>query len=84
MHDLVHGLPSSLPSAAEVHQLAEEALKQQAARVPRGCLLRRVSMTPGDSFAAALERAGYRGDRLSVWALQVISVFSSFRVPKGV
>ncbi len=57
----------------EVHQQAELALKAQGARVPRGCLLRRVpaDLQSGDSFAAALERAGFRGDRLSFWVLQV-------------
>ena len=69
--------PSLRPNpAAEAHELAEAALKGRGARVPRGCLLRRV---PADlrtgrvdaSFAPALERAGFRGDRLSVWGLQV-------------
>lgn len=58
---------------AEVHAAAEAALKPAGARVPRGCLLRRVSaeLHEGELFAEALERAGFRGDRLSVWALQV-------------
>ena len=47
-------------------------MKELKARVPRGCLLRRVTadLTGGQGFATALEKAGYRGDRLSVWALQ--------------
>ena len=57
----------------EVHERAEALLADVPARVPRGCLLRRVdcSFTEGSSFAAALQRAGYRPDRLSVWGLQV-------------
>ena len=63
-------------ASAEAHRIAEAALKEQQARVPRGCLLRRVPAElqaddSGGSFAAALERAGFRGDRLSVWVLQV-------------
>lgn len=59
------------PAAA--HAAAESALKAAGARVPRGCLLRRVpaELQAGQGFAAALERGGFRGDRLSVWALQV-------------
>ncbi|KAI3433309.1 hypothetical protein D9Q98_003127 [Chlorella vulgaris] len=63
---------------AEAHQQAKEAFKAQGARVPRGCLLCRVpaQLLPDDgtaSFAAALERSGFRGDRLSVWVMQGIS-----------
>lgn len=59
------------PAAA--HAAAQAALKAQQARVPRGCLLRRVpaELGAGGGFAAALEQAGFRGDRLSVWVLQV-------------
>ncbi len=59
------------PAAA--HAAADAALKAAGARVPRGCLLRRVpaELADGSSFAGALETAGFRGDRLSVWALQV-------------
>lgn len=62
------------PAAAEVHEYAEAALDGEGARVPRGCLLRRVpaGVGPGGAgFADALERAGFRADRLSVWALEV-------------
>lgn len=57
----------------EVHERAEALLSGVSlARVPRGCLLRRVDCNFADnsSFAAALHRAGYRSDRLSVWGLQ--------------
>lgn len=56
----------------EVHERVEAVLSEAQARVPRGCLLRRVaaSLQPGASFAEALAAAGFRGDRLSVWALQ--------------
>ncbi|KAL4431269.1 hypothetical protein ABPG75_006525 [Micractinium tetrahymenae] len=72
------------PAAA--HAVAEAAFKAQGAHVPRGCLLRRVpaelvelegaagaagaadGLSAG--LAAALERAGFRGDRLSAWVLQ--------------
>lgn len=59
------------PAAA--HAAADAALKAAGARVPRGCLLRRVpaELADGAGFAGALETAGFRGDRLSVWALQV-------------
>lgn len=69
------------PAAA--HAAAEAAFKAQGARVPRGCLLRRVPAElaeleleggAGAGLAAALERAGYRGDRLSAWVLQVRAV----------
>ncbi len=57
----------------EVHELAEAVLSQAEARVPRGCLLRRVNadLQHGGSIINELERAGFRADRLSVWALQV-------------
>lgn len=59
------------PAAA--HAVADAAYKAAGARVPRGCLLRRVpaELADGASFAGALEKAGFRGDRLSVWAIQV-------------
>ncbi|KAI7840719.1 hypothetical protein COHA_005535 [Chlorella ohadii] len=61
------------PAAA--HAAADAALKAAGARVPRGCLLRRVpaELADGSSFAGALETAGFRGDRLSVWALQGVA-----------
>lgn len=48
-------------------------VKQAGGVVPRGCLLRRVSvdLQGGASIITELERAGFRGDRLSVWAVQV-------------
>lgn len=68
------------PTAA--HAAAEAAFKAQGARVPRGCLLRRVTAElaelegaegeAGGGLAVALERAGFRGDRLSAWVLQVL------------
>jgi O-methyltransferase involved in polyketide biosynthesis len=71
---------------AEAHQQAKEAFKAQGARVPRGCLLCRVpaQLLPDDgtaSFAAALERAGFRGDRLSVWIMQVGSAVLCSALP---
>ncbi|PRW58609.1 S-adenosyl-L-methionine-dependent methyltransferases superfamily [Chlorella sorokiniana] len=61
------------PTAA--HAAADAAFKAAGARVPRGCLLRRVpaELADGASFAGALETAGFRGDRLSVWALQGVA-----------
>ncbi len=61
--------------AGHVQDLAHAALKAADAHVPRGSLLRRVpaDLQSGASFQDALERAGYRGDRLSVWVLQVQS-----------
>jgi hypothetical protein len=64
-----------LVAPADVHRAADAAAKALGARVPRGCLLRRVPAElhgeGGEGFAAALERAGLRGDRLSAWVLQV-------------
>lgn len=66
------------PAAA--HAAAEAAFKAQGARVPRGCLLRRVPVELAElgepegvdfGLVTALERAGFRGDRLSAWVLQV-------------
>lgn len=65
----------------QVHERAEAVLggsgAATAVRVPRGCLLRRVPLAlpatpdaPVVGFEAALAAAGYRADRLSVWALQ--------------
>ena len=57
----------------DAHALAASKLKEAGVHVPRACLLRRVSATLGSdaSFAASLSKAGLRGDRLSLWALQV-------------
>jgi len=62
-----------LVAPGEVHERAEAILAADQVRVPRGCLLRRVDcdVQRGVSFLTNLEMAGYRGDRLSVWALQV-------------
>ena len=66
-----------LIAPAEGHERAEALLSshtEMKARVPRGCLLRRVDCSiteETNSCAVALQRAGYRSDRLSVWALQV-------------
>jgi hypothetical protein len=59
----------------EVHERAEAVLAAATPRprVPRGCLLRRVVCDytiPGATCARELQRAGYRPDRVSVWALQ--------------
>ena len=58
---------------ADAHAVAAAALKAAGAHVPRACLLRRVvadfAAQPG--FQDALAAGGLRGDRLSVWALQV-------------
>ncbi|KAG7672189.1 hypothetical protein Ndes2526B_g06827 [Nannochloris sp. 'desiccata'] len=65
-----------LVAPGEVHERAEALLAEQPvkARVPRGCLLKRIAcnLVEGDSCGIALERAGYRADRVSVWALQGI------------
>lgn len=64
-----------LVAPGEVHERAEALLAElpKKARVPRGCLLRRIdcNIIDGNSCANELERAGYRADRVSVWALQV-------------
>jgi hypothetical protein len=94
-----------LVAPAEVHERAEALLSSSyssdeeegspPARVPRGCLLRRVDLDtaalqrtgageadveqqqqddpagpPSTIFMDALARAGFRGDRVSVWGLQ--------------
>lgn len=58
---------------AETHAVAAAVLKAADAHVPRACLLRRVVADYGarPSFQPALAAGGLRGDRLSVWALQV-------------
>eukprot|EP00887_Chlorella_sp_A99_P001824 scaffold19.g1824.t1 len=71
-----------LAAPGEVHEVAERQLAAAAAaspgapwlaRVPRGCLLRRVAADPSlpGALEAALEAAGLRGDRLSVWGWQL-------------
>ncbi|KAG1665995.1 hypothetical protein FOA52_010093 [Chlamydomonas sp. UWO 241] len=65
-----------LVAPSECHELAEAVLKQAGAKVPRGCLLRRVNTDlkrPDPSFATELLAAGFRGDRVSAWALQGLS-----------
>ncbi len=67
-------------AAPEVHEHAEALLDSAGAHTMRGCLLRRVNANFGAAggsnasgagvFAAELQRAGFQGDRLSVWALQ--------------
>jgi hypothetical protein len=66
-----------------VHELAEAVLAQAEAHVPRGCLLRRVSadLQHSGSIASELEGAGFRGDRLSVWALQVRGCAAASHAP---
>lgn len=57
----------------DVHDAGEQVLRAAGATVTRGCLLRRVPIDlqgeAGD-FGVALEAAGYRGDRLSIWGVQ--------------
>uniref|UniRef100_A0A7S3VHH3 Uncharacterized protein n=1 Tax=Dunaliella tertiolecta TaxID=3047 RepID=A0A7S3VHH3_DUNTE len=66
-----------LVAPAEAHKAADKVLKEQGARVPSGCLLRRVSadlskaQVDGDPvFLPQLESAGFQGSNLSVWAIQ--------------
>ena len=58
---------------ADAHAVAAAALKAAGAHVPRACLLRRVvaDFAAQPCFQNALSTGGLRGDRLSVWALQV-------------
>ena len=58
---------------ADAHAVTAAALKAAGAHVPRACLLRRVvaDYAASPSFQTALAAGGLRGDRLSVWALQV-------------
>ena len=58
---------------ADAHAVAAAALKAADAHVPRACLLRRVvaDYAARPCFQPALAAGGLRGDRLSVWALQV-------------
>lgn len=61
--------------AGEVHERAEAILAAESAKVPPGCLLRRVDYSfdhPNRSLFDNLKRKGYRGDKVSVWALQGI------------
>lgn len=64
-----------LLAPSEVHAAAIAKLKQSpngVPRVPRGCLLQRVSIDLPicSDFSTPLEAAGYNGKKLSVWALQ--------------
>ena len=60
---------------ADAHAFAASRLKAAGVHVPRACLLRRVAARLGphgcEGLVPGLETAGLRGDRLSVWALQV-------------
>ena len=60
---------------ADTHAVAAVALKAAGAHVPRACLLRRVvaDFAAQPNFQTSLAAAGLRGDRLSVWALQVVT-----------
>ncbi|KAK9838883.1 hypothetical protein WJX74_005154 [Apatococcus lobatus] len=57
---------------AEVHAAAVAALQAASAKVQRGCLHIRVSadLEAGDSLGEKLARAGFSGNRLSIWGLQ--------------
>ena len=61
---------------ADAHAVTASALKAAGAHVPRACLLRRVvaDYAASPSFQNALAAGGLRGDRLSVWAIQVCKV----------
>ena len=61
---------------ADAHAVTASALKAAGAHVPRACLLRRVvaDYAASPSFQNALAAGGLRGDRLSVWAIQVSEV----------
>ncbi|KAF5839045.1 leucine carboxyl methyltransferase-domain-containing protein [Dunaliella salina] len=72
-----------LVAPAEAHRVADKVLKEQGARVPSGCLLRRVpadlskAQEDGEPvFLPQLERAGYQGSNLSVWAIQGLDGFN--------
>ena len=58
---------------AAVHAQAQGVLKELGVRQPRGTLLKRVGVElhMGEGLEEALEKAGFRGDRLSMWILQV-------------
>lgn len=58
---------------ADAHAVAAVAFRAAGAHVPRACLLRRVvaDFAAQPSFQGPLAAGGLRGDRLSVWALQV-------------
>ncbi len=60
-------------AGAEAHAVAAAALKAAGVRVPRACLLRRVAadVRSGRGLAEVAAASGLRGERLSVWALQV-------------
>jgi hypothetical protein len=53
--------------------LAHAQGHESEAKVPRGCLLKRVNADPaaGDLLGDPLLMAGFRGDRASLWALEV-------------
>lgn len=61
-------------ASSESHELAEAVLTHHAAKVPPGCMLRRVNarlQAGGEvGFCEELQRQGFRGDRLSVWGVQ--------------
>lgn len=62
-----------LVATAEAHERAEAILSgRPEARLPPGCLLKRVdaNFKSLSNWSESLERAGFRGDRLSVWGLQ--------------
>jgi hypothetical protein len=67
------GVAMYLVAPAEVHERAEAILASNKIRAPRGCLLRRVdcNLQNAGSCANALQQAGYRGDRVAAWAIQV-------------
>lgn len=68
--DLPVGTIIYLVAPGEVHERAEALLAGQPvkARVPRGCLLKRVdcNFIEGNSCSLELQRAGYRADSVSV------------------
>lgn len=68
------GMVVYLVAPGEVHERAEAILAERKVKGPPGCLLRRVdcSFRVDGGFSSALLAAGFRPDRLSIWALQVI------------
>jgi O-methyltransferase involved in polyketide biosynthesis len=75
-----------LVAPGEVHERAEALLAGQQIRTAPGVLLRRVdcNIVDGRSCGGALTRAGFRGDRLSVWCLQGIRCMTLSKEAMGV
>jgi O-methyltransferase involved in polyketide biosynthesis len=69
--------PSSLifdVSPDSIYTAASEKLKAAGAKVPRMCLFQHISAEVGEGeggWGEKLVKMGFRGDRPSVWAMQV-------------